>query len=64
MSDAPGPKDNYNIENSALLCVQKKILDLGICFDKREKGKNKHSDQTINYILYYISCYEHLLFEL
>lgn len=35
--DAPGPDVHYNLEGK-LRFIQKHIFDLGICFDKREKG--------------------------
>lgn len=37
MSEPLGPKDNYGLEGN-LLFIQKNIIDLGMCFDKREKG--------------------------
>ena len=36
--DAPGPDVHYNLEGK-LRFIQKHIFDLGMCFDKRKKGK-------------------------
>ena len=39
MSDGQplGPEDNYGLEGG-LLWIQQNVIDLGMCFDKREKG--------------------------
>jgi hypothetical protein len=39
-SQAPlGPDQNYGLEGK-LLWIQKNVFDLGMCFDKREKGES------------------------